>query len=42
VKQFAPVARQDVIAILAGIVLALAVMAFHRPLFSVAVVPWGI
>lgn len=42
VKKFTPAARQDVMAIGAGIVLALAVMAFHRMLFGVKVVPWGI
>lgn len=42
VKQFQPVARQDVMAIASGIVLALIVMAFHRQLFGVAVVPWGV
>lgn len=41
VKPFAPVARQDAIAVVAGIVLALLVMTFHRQLFGVAVVPWG-
>jgi uncharacterized membrane protein len=38
---FAPTARHDAIAIAAGIVLALGVMALHRVLFGVAVVPWG-
>lgn len=42
VKKFKPSVRHDVIAILAGIVLALLLMAFHRPLFGTAVVPWGI
>jgi uncharacterized membrane protein len=42
VKSFRPVLRQDVIALLAGIALALLVMAFHRRLFGVAAVPWGI
>ncbi|HJV75688.1 MAG TPA: NnrU family protein, partial [Noviherbaspirillum sp.] len=41
-KQFTPVLRQDVMAIVGGIVVALVVMAFHRPLFGVAAVPWGI
>lgn len=40
-KSFAPVARQDAIAIGSGIVLALLVMAFHRPLFGVMAVHWG-
>ena len=38
VKEFEPVARQDVIAIVAGTVLALLVMIFHLPLFGVRVV----
>lgn len=42
VKKFTPVVRQDAIAIVAGTALALLVMAMHRPLFGVAVVPWGI
>lgn len=42
VKQFTPVARQDAMAIGAAIVLALLVMAFHRNLFGVQVVPWGL
>jgi len=42
VKAFEPVARQDVIAIIAGLAVALVVMAFHRPLFGVAVVPFGV
>ena len=41
VRQFQPVARQDFIAVGAGIVLAVLVMAFHRMLFGVAPVPWG-
>jgi uncharacterized membrane protein len=41
VKPFEPVARQDVIAIVAGIVLALLVMAFHHQLFGVKTVAWG-
>lgn len=41
VKQFVPVARQDAMAVGAGIVLALLVMSFHRPLFGVMAVPWG-
>ena len=42
VKTFEPVARQDVIAIVAGLAVALVVMAFHRPLFGVAIVPFGV
>ena len=41
VKAFTPTLRQDVITVVAGIALALLVMAFHRPLFGVAAVPWG-
>jgi uncharacterized membrane protein len=40
-KKFAPVVRQDVMAVAAGVGLALLVMAFHRPLFGVMAVPWG-
>jgi uncharacterized membrane protein len=40
-KLFAPTARHDAIAVAAGIVVALAIMALHRPLFGVAVVRWG-
>lgn len=40
-KNFTPVARQDVMAIVGGVVLALIVMTFHRPLFGVLAVPWG-
>lgn len=42
VKSFAPVARQDAMAIGAAIVLALLVMAFHRHLFGVPAVHWGL
>jgi uncharacterized membrane protein len=42
VKPFQPSAKQDVIAIVAGILLALLVMTFHRLLFGVRTVPWGI
>ena len=38
VKEFEPVARQDVIATVAGTVLALLVMIFHLPLFGVRVI----
>lgn len=41
-KSFTAVVRQDVIAVVSGIVLAMLVMAFHRPLFGAAAVPWGI
>ncbi len=40
-KNFTPVARQDVMAIVGGVVLALIVMTFHRALFGVLAVPWG-
>lgn len=40
-KKFAPVLRQDLMALAAGTGLALIVMAFHRPLFGVMAVPWG-
>ena len=40
-KAFEPSARQDVIAIVAGIAVALLVMTFHRLLFGVAVVPFS-
>ena len=42
VKAFEPTARQDVIAIVAGIGLALLVMTFHRTFFGVAAVPFGV
>ncbi|NEX63569.1 NnrU family protein [Noviherbaspirillum galbum] len=42
VKPFEPVPRQDVIAVVSGIVLALLVMTFHRLIFGVKVVPWGV
>jgi uncharacterized membrane protein len=42
VKAFTPVAPQDVMAVVAGIVIALLVMAFHRYLFGAAAVPWGL
>ena len=40
-RSFKPVARQDLIAVVSGIVLALLVMTIHRWLFGVRVVPWG-
>ena len=40
-KSFTPAARQDAMAVGAGIVLALLVMAFHRHLFGVMAVHWG-
>lgn len=42
VKAFEPAIRHDVIAVGAGIGVALAVMAFHRVMFGVAVVPFGV
>ena len=42
VKEFEPAARQDVIAIATGVVLALVVMTFHRTLFGVAAVPFSL
>jgi uncharacterized membrane protein len=41
VKPFTPVAKQDAIAAVAGILLALLVMTFHRQLFGVRTVAWG-
>jgi uncharacterized membrane protein len=41
VKSFTPVASQDVIAVVAGVLLALVVMFFHRSLFGVKAVFWG-
>ena len=42
VKAFEPAVRHDVIAVIAGIVVALVFMTFHRALFGVRVVPFGI
>ena len=42
VKVFEPTAKHDGIAVVAGVVVALAVMALHRPLFGVATVPFGL
>jgi uncharacterized membrane protein len=41
-KPFTPNARYDLIAIVAGVSAAAIVMALHRMLFGVAVVPWGL
>jgi uncharacterized membrane protein len=38
---FVPRWRADIVTVVAGVVLALAVMAFHRVLFGPRVVPWG-
>jgi uncharacterized membrane protein len=40
-KPVQPLLRHDLIAIVAGVLLAALVMTFHRQLFGVAVVPWG-
>jgi uncharacterized membrane protein len=40
-KDFRPSARHDTIAILAGIIAAIAVMALHGMLFGVVVAPWA-
>jgi uncharacterized membrane protein len=40
-KSFTPVLRQDVMALIAGVVLSLLVMLFHRPLFGAMAVAWG-
>jgi uncharacterized membrane protein len=42
VKAFTPVAKQDAMAVVSGVLLALLVMAFHRLLFGVKAVPWGV
>ena len=42
VKSFVPEAKFDVIAVVAGIVVALGVMTFHRMLFGKAVVTFGV
>jgi len=42
VRAFEPVGRHDVIALVGGSLAALAVMTFHRTLFGVAVVPFGL
>jgi uncharacterized membrane protein len=41
IKTFESTPRHDVIAVIGGVVVALALMALHRPLFGVAVVRWG-
>jgi uncharacterized membrane protein len=41
VKSFTPTARHDVVAVVAGVGLALVVMTFHRALFGFQVVPFG-
>lgn len=40
-KPFTPALKFDVIAGVSGLLLAVLVMTFHRPLMGVAVVPWG-
>jgi uncharacterized membrane protein len=42
VKAFEPAARFDVIAVVAGVAVSVAVMALHRPLFGVPVVSFGL
>jgi len=39
-KLFVPTARHDMIAVMAGVVAALIMMALHRVLFGVSVAPW--
>ena len=41
VKAFAPAIKYDIMAIVGGIILAVGVMALHRPLFGVRVVSFG-
>jgi len=41
-KSFVPTVKHDVIAIVAGTIVALVIMAFHRVLFGHAVVPFGV
>lgn len=41
VRHFVPAWRQDALAVIAGLGVALLVMGFHRPLFGVLAVPWG-
>ncbi len=41
-KPFTPMVRHDVIAVVAGVVLTLAIATLHRVLFGVAVVPWSL
>jgi uncharacterized membrane protein len=42
VKSFEPALKQDVIAVVAGVVIALLVMTFHRVVFGPAVVSFGV
>ena len=42
VKSFEPMVKHDVIAVVGGIAVALAVMTFHRVLFGVPVVQFGL
>jgi uncharacterized membrane protein len=42
VANFTPVPKQDYIAIGSGVLLAFLVMTFHRLIFGVKVVPWGV
>jgi uncharacterized membrane protein len=42
VRTFTPLVKHDLIAIAAGLVVTLAVMTLHRPLFGIAAVPFGV
>jgi uncharacterized membrane protein len=42
VKSFEPTLKHDLVAVVAGLVVALAVMTLHRPLFGVPAVAFGI
>jgi hypothetical protein len=42
VKSFEPTVKHDVIAVIGGTAVALAVMMFHRLLFGVPVVPFSV
>jgi uncharacterized membrane protein len=42
IASFAPRARADVIAVVAGVAITLLVMVFHRVLFGPRVVPFGV
>ena len=42
IASFAPLARADVIAVVAGVAITLLVMVFHRVLFGPRVVPFGV
>ena len=42
VREIVPQGKFDVMAVVGGVVVAIVVMALHRPLFGVAVVPFGV